>query len=173
MSAYNQPNLQHFHVFVAKLLCYFLIVTYFEVRPVIFSGWKQRLATLTLLSFQYNCTWSAICNWPSSAKNSKAKSSAVAQCSMTSMRALLSILFLWCPKQKENLEACRKTNGNLSAAFSEPLSWGSNLSVGRRRAFHLFLLPLSSHSFSFVQGFLHGTAMNGLECVYLGCLQRT
>lgn len=85
------------------------------------------------------------------------------------MTSLLGILCMWCPKQKENLETCRKANGNLSAAFSEPLSWGSKPSVGRRRAFSFFLLPLSCHSFSSVQGFLHGTATNGLECVYLGC----
>lgn len=121
-----------------------------------------------IITFQYNCTWPAICNWPSSGENSKAKSSDVAQCSVTSVRPLLRILCVWCPKQKENLETCRKTNGSLSAAFREPLSWGSKLSVGS-----FFLLPLSCHSFSSVQGFLHGTAMNSLECVNLSCLLRT
>lgn len=126
-----------------------------------------------IITFQYNCTWPAICNWPSSAKNSKAKSSAAAQCSMTSVRPLLKILCMWCPKQKENLVTFRKTNGNLSAAFSEPLSCGRKLSVGRRRASSFLLLPLSCNSSSSVRGFLHGTAMNGVVCVYLGCMHRT
>lgn len=174
MSTYKQTDLQHFHTFIAKLLCFFL-TCYLFLGKACYLQWVKTEAAHSdqIITFQYNCTWPAICNWPSSAKNSKAKSSAVAQCSMTWVRPLLKILCMWFPKQKENLVTFRKTNGNLSAAFSEPLSWGRKLSVGRRRASSFLWLPLSCHSFSSVQSFLHRTAMNGLVCVYLGCMHRT
>lgn len=142
--------------FIAKLMCYFL-TCYLFWGQACYLQWVQRGAAHSdqIITFQYNCTCPAICNCPTRAKNSKAKSSAVAQCSMTSVRwkyyacGAQSWRKIWKPAERP-VGICQLPSVSLWA--------GSELSVGRGRAFSFSLLPLSWRSFSSVQGFLHGTA---------------
>lgn len=79
----------------------------------------------------------------------------MAQCSMTSVRwkyyacGAQSWRKIWKPAERP-VGICQLPSVSLWA--------GSELSVGRGRAFSFSLLPLSWRSFSSVQGFLHGTA---------------